>query len=178
MKKTILLVVLSSLLLTFAGCQQNDTAPAHAVPTQPQTVNQTETASAPSTASSAAPSAEEQSTQPESEQIDIKTLAGVWTPAKAESIASGQEVSFAEAFGSSYGQYGGALSIDEEGNFEIGMGTYNNNGNHKGIMTAKGTALAVTYKNGTADSFAYTVHANGTEQIKARQGEYYVYFER
>lgn len=193
MRKTLLIILLSSLLLTASACnQQKDPVPVDANLTQPQTEEQTEpiksetepiTIGAESAVIATQPATffteETAPTEPvQPESVNVDALTGVWSPIRVESISSGEEVSFSEAFGSSYAQYGGALAIYEDGYFEIGMGTYNNEGNHKGVLTANGMNLSAVYTGGATDFFIYAVDENGTEEIKARQGEYYVYFER
>lgn len=105
-------------------------------------------------------------------------FAGSWSPAKAESRASGEEISFDRAFGSSYAQYGGAFTVYEDGYFEIGMGAYGEEGKHKGVFKLNGTSLNVTYDDNSEDSFEYIDDYNGKEAVKAVIGDYFVYFTR
>lgn len=113
--------------------------------------------------------------QPEQQEMHF---GGVWLPSKAVSIASGQETPFAEAFGSSYAQYGGALTIYEDGYFEIGMGAYSSEEEHKGTYTSRGSIINVTYLNNATDEFNYIVDEDSREYIIAKVGEYEVYFSR
>jgi len=105
-------------------------------------------------------------------------FSGVWSPVKAESVASGKEVTFTEAFGSSYNTYGGALNIYEDNYFEVGMGSYNEEKAHQGFFAVSGTTLNATYDDGIKDTFTYIANYNGKEAVKVKLGDYYVYFAR
>lgn len=110
--------------------------------------------------------------------ITEEDILGVWLPQKAISVSSDEEVALAEAFGTSYAQYGGSLSIYENNCYEIGMGAYGNEESHNGTFQINGSQLEVTYESGVKDTFYVLKDESGMKMIKAQQGDYFVYFTK
>lgn len=114
----------------------------------------------------------EASTQGNTEAVELSEISGVWSPKRAESVASGAEVSMTEAFGSVYSTYGGSLNISEAGSFTLNVGAYN----YSGDITPEPDGLYVQYDDNSTDVYDYIVYDDGTKEIKSRVNDYFVYF--
>ena len=184
------LVLCVTALLLLNGCKDGKDAESSAVPTQPPQSTQAPTQPDKSEEETQeSPSQEE--TQPQASQTEpqdsgssgggtqnnIPDLTGSWEPVMGESAASGNPVELSEIYGTGL-SYGGSLDLNADGTFYVGVGIIKDNSAHKGTYTVDSGGVHVTYKNGTADTFEYLADYNGREAVKARQGDYYIYFCR
>lgn len=110
--------------------------------------------------------------------ITPEELVGTWLPLTAVDVADGKELHLEQLFGSSYRQYGGSLTIKENGNFTIGMGAAIIDGKSSGTFTLSDFNLLVTYKNQSVDTYLYIPSFQGKEVIKVQINNAYVYFYR
>lgn len=173
-------------LLLLSGCKDGKDEESSAIPTQPTQGTQAPTEPArPEEETQGSHSQEE--TQPQASQTEpqdggsqnnnIPDLTGSWEPVMGESAASGNPVELSEIYGTGL-SYGGSLDLNADGTFYVGVGIIKDNSAHKGTYTIDSGGVHVTYKNGTEDTFEYLADYNGREAVKARQGDYFIYFCR
>ena len=186
------LILCMTAVVIFSGCKEQKGGESSSVPTQPtQQSTQASTQTVQSEEETQEDSSQEE-TQPQVSQTerqdeglssggeslnDTPDLTGSWEPVMGESVASGNPVELREIYGTGL-SYGGSLDLNADGTFYVGVGIINDNNAHKGTYTVDGSGIHVTYRNGTVDTFAYLSDYNGREAVKARQGDYYIYFCR
>lgn len=186
------LILCMTAVVFFSGCKDQKGEESSSVPTQPtQQSTQASTQTVQSEVETQEDSSQEgtqpqvSQTEPQDEGLssggdslnDTPDLTGSWEPVMGESVASGNPVELREIYGTGL-SYGGSLDLNADGTFYVGVGIINDNNAHKGTYTVDGSGIHVTYRNGTADTFAYLSDYNGQEAVKARQGDYYIYFCR
>lgn len=185
------LILCITAVVFFSGCKDQKGEESSSVPTQPtQQSTQASTQAVQSEEETQEDSSQEETqpqvslTEPQDDisssgdsQNDIPDLAGSWEPVMGESAASGNPVELREIYGTGL-SYGGSLDLNADGTFYVGVGIINDNNAHKGTYTVDGSGIHVTYRNGMADTFEYLSDYNGREAVKARQGDYYIYFCR
>lgn len=183
------LVLCLSALVFLNGCKDEKDAESSSPPTEPTQSTQAATQPAqPEEETQESSSLEE--TQPQASQTEpqggsassapqnnIPDLTGSWKPVMGESAASGNPVELSDIYGTGL-SYGGSLDLNADGTFYVGVGIIKDNSSHKGTYTVDASGVHVTYQNGTADTFDYVSDYNGREAVKARQGDYYIYFCR
>lgn len=186
------LILCMTAVVIFSGCKEQKGGESSSVPTQPtQQSTQASTQTVQSEVETQEDSSQEETqpqvsqTEPQDEglssegesQNDTPDLTGSWEPVMGESVASGNPVELREIYGTGL-SYGGSLDLNADGTFYVGVGIINDNNAHKGTYTVDDSGIHVTYRNGTADTFVYLSDYNGREAVKARQGDYYIYFCR
>lgn len=128
-------------------------------------------------AESEAESAEETETQQPT--ADRTAYFGTWKPSKVEDGMTGEEISFNEAFGNDFYQLENSLTLSEDGTFTLVLGTAKNEDEGKGVFTADGDGLKVTYDSGKSDIFKFTKDGEGNIiYILVPKYNFTVYFER
>lgn len=196
MKKVFLAVVMSAFVLASVGCNQNISSQGGNISansdsiaqgntndvdnyTDDESGNITETnneateETVPEDETDPVSKSAEIPTQSQQGTVDIADISGMWLPQRAESAASGAEVSMTEAFGSVYSTYGGSLNISGDGSFTLNMGVYSYNGN----ITPSDNGLQVQYDDNSTDIYDYIVYdQDDYKEIKARVNDYFVYF--
>lgn len=195
MKKTFAVVLCIVLAALFSSCGQKESPQETTNPSSSagRSSSAQEEAQHSTTAATQAPTQGTQPRQPETpdtgpeveqsateqvEDMENKTdLTGSWAPAFGESVASGAAANLQEIYGSGYA-YGGSLDLNTDGTFSVSVGIVKDNDAHQGTYRIDGNLVYVSYNNGEEDVFEYLSDYNGGEAIKARQGDYYIYFCR
>lgn len=108
---------------------------------------------------------------------DIPDITGSWQAKSGESVASGNTLSLYDIYGTG-ARYGGTLSLNADGTFYISVGINADNGNNRGEYSVDQSGIHVTYESGKTDTYYYISDFDGASAIKARQGDYYIYFVR
>ncbi len=196
MKKTFAVALCIVLAAFFYGCGHNESSQETTNPSS--SVGQSSSAQEQVQQSNAATQTPTQGTQPqqpavsdtqpdaqpsatEQEQTNgmenTTDLTGSWAPAFGESVASGTAANLQEIYGSGYA-YGGSLDLNTDGTFSVSVGIVKDDDAHQGTYRIDGNLVYVSYNNGEEDVFEYLSDYNGGEAIKARQGDYYIYFCR
>jgi len=113
------------------------------------------------------------------ETADRTSCYGTWKPSKVEDGLTGEEISFNEAFGNDFYEIENALTVSEDGSFELVLGTMKNEGEGHGTFTINDDSLEVTYANGKSDIFNLTKDGDGNIiYILVPRYNFTVYFER
>lgn len=113
------------------------------------------------------------------ETTDRTSCYGTWKPSKVEDGLTGEEISFNEAFGNDFYEIENALTVSEDGSFELVLGTMKNEGEGHGTFTINDDSLEVTYANGKSDIFNLTKDGDGNIiYILVPRYNFTVYFER
>lgn len=184
------LILCLTAIVFFNGCKDEKEAVSSLPPTQPTQGTQAATQPARPEEETQGSSSQEETqvqvsqTEPQGgsssdsgPQNNIPDLTGSWEPVMGESAASGNPVELSEIYGTGL-SYGGSLDLNADGTFYVGVGIIKDNSSHKGTYTVDSSGVHVAYQNGTADTFDYVSDYNGREAVKARQGDYYIYFCR
>lgn len=102
-------------------------------------------------------------------------LAGSYKPYKAVESETGREQTLGAVFGSSYGQYGGELTLSGDGAFTVYVGASNND-DAAGTYTVENNRLNAVYNSGRTAVFTVEADPSGEISIIVPMGLYNIYF--
>lgn len=103
------------------------------------------------------------------------TIAGTYKPYKAVESETGKEAPLATVFGSAYSQYGGELTLLEDGTFTVYIGISNSD-DSSGTYTRKNNKITALYKSGETAVFTVERNSEGEKTIIVPMGLYNIYF--
>lgn len=114
---------------------------------------------------------------PEADASDAAlTVYGSYRPYKAIEIETGREEALGAVFGSAYGQYGGELTLNDDGSFSLYAGVSNSD-DSTGTYTIENGCINALYKSGKTAVFTVETNSQNEISITVPMGLYNIYFK-
>ncbi len=105
---------------------------------------------------------------------EIPDITGEWEALDGESVSSGVQMSLVEIYGTS-AKYGGTLKLNSDGTMFVSVGVDTGKDN-EGTYTVDNSGIHIVYESGAEETFYYYDDLREMPVIKAKLGDYYIYF--
>ena len=107
---------------------------------------------------------------------EIPDITGKWKAIDGESVSSGKKFTLIEIYGAS-AKYGGVLEFNSDETMFVSVGV-NTGKDSKGTYKVDNSGIHIAYESGKEEVFYYYDDIAPMPIIKAKLGDYYIFFER